>query len=163
MQNKFSLWFGYLLIGCGILLLLNNFDIIRFGGEKIWPFFLLMISFLFFGLYNNNKALNGVVIPGGILFVISGIFLICVFWGWDNMDWLWPFFILAPAFGLFLFFLITGIHAILIPVSILTVIGLLFLGLQSAGWYTWPIVLILTGIFLIIKPGIFRSIQKNIQ
>ena len=70
------------------------------------------------------------------------------------MENIWPFFILAPAFGFYAMYLLGGRdRGLLVPAAILTVIGVVFL-MQSADYgmrYVWPIALIVLGALLLLR------------
>ena len=131
---------GLILIVVGLLFALGTTDIIQWSWEMLWPLFLLLPSLGFhasFFLTGARKSAAGLLVPGGILLVLSLLFFWCNIFGWDWLGSLWPVFMLAPAFGLFELYLFGGRNpALLIPVLILTIVALAFLGIN-----------VLTGLF----------------
>jgi hypothetical protein len=141
------------LITLGIIFLLNNFRIIDFNWESFWAYIIIAIGVIFWVGFLADRKKDGFIMPGTILLIIGLIFVYCSKFGWEAMDHLWPFFILAPAIGLYaMYFLGNHDRSLFIPAGILTVIGLVFL-FQSYPWIKliWPIVVILIGILLLIK------------
>jgi len=119
--------------------------------KQLWPIFVLAPGIFFFALYFSNPKDYGVLMPASILTIIGCLFFYCTFYGWYNMKYLWPWFILAPAIGFILmYFLGPREQGLLIPAGILSTLGLIFLLVQSEYNYLWPIILILAGAVIII-------------
>jgi hypothetical protein len=93
--------------------------------------------------------------PGTILLTIGIVFNISMRYEWASMEYLWPFFILAPAFGFYaMFFFGKRDRGILVPAVILTIVGTIFLmGSIPVLKYIWPLLLIGVGVLIITKPG----------
>ncbi|MGM0641219.1 MAG: hypothetical protein ACQESN_07360 [Thermotogota bacterium] len=116
-------------LAIGVLLIFGVFDD-RNIWEYIWPLFILVpglsMELDFFTKRNSKDA--GELVPGGILLVIGTFFYFNIFTNFKYMDLLWPIFILAPAFGLFqLYYFGKREKGLLVPVGILSVLGLIFL------------------------------------
>ncbi|MFO7881982.1 MAG: hypothetical protein R6U52_05550 [Kosmotogaceae bacterium] len=95
-----------------------------------WILFVFAPAFGMLQLYlSNREKLPGILIPVGILFTVSLTFLIHSIYPQFLPSGGWTMFILAPAAGLFLFYLShkPKNRAILVPVLILTLFGLVFL------------------------------------
>lgn len=152
-MSKSSMLWGILLIVIGIFFILNQYFVgISWG--RIWPIFILLPGLLMeISYFANPKAENaGVLIPGGILTVLGIFFFYSVFTNFKHMDKLWPIFIFAPAFGLFQLYLFRGKQkALLIPVTVLGVIGLIFLLINMGRLWVniWGLILIIVGILII--------------
>ena len=68
------------------------------------------------------------------------------------MTYLWPVFIIGPGIGFFLMYLLGPKEkGMLIPASILTGLGILFMLSKSGIMRYWPILLIVLGIVLIVR------------
>lgn len=152
-MNKFSMLWGVLLIIIGTLLILNKYYI-GISWEYIWPIFVLLPGLLMeISYFTNPSPQNtGVLLPGGILTILGVFFFYSVFTNFKYMDKLWPIFIFAPAFGLFQLYLFRGKQkALLIPVTVLGVIGLIFLLINMGRlWINiWGLILIIVGILII--------------
>ncbi len=122
--------FGFSLIVIGAILLLGNF--FNFLSiSKLWPLFMMIPVVIFVPLLMQDfNGSNGVLVPTGILTFLTVYFLWLNFAGWHYVEFTWPNFILAPAVGLFLFYLANRRKALLIPVFILTTIALVFYGVM---------------------------------
>lgn len=128
---------GPILILLGIYLFANRGDVIN-SGELIgyfWPsMFILPLGLFFHWLYFSvtNRRGIGLLIPGGILFVVGAVCQISMLL--DNWAFMWPGFILAPAAGLFEFYWFGNKNKyLLIPINILTVLSLMFFAIFSIG------------------------------
>ena len=149
--------YGLLFLGIGVLLIFGVFDD-RNIWEYIWPLFILIpglsMELDFFTRRNSNNA--GELVPGGILMVLGVFFYFNIFTNFSYMDLLWPIFILAPAFGLFqLYYFGKRDRGLLVPVGILSVIGLIFLlaniTTTAIGGSVIGVVFILIGLLIIFK------------
>lgn len=140
---------GTLLIALGLVFLLDTFGIIQAGWEFMWPAFLLVPGILFhIGYIMGGKKSAGLLVPGGIFLVLSLIFFYHNLTGWETADNTWPFYLFAVAFGLFELFLFGGREwGLLIPITILTGIGLMFYLEQVISWdIVLPLILIVIGL-----------------
>jgi uncharacterized membrane protein HdeD (DUF308 family) len=140
---------GGIFITLGVLFLLSNFHILSL--EKFWPIFVLGPGIGFILSFIGQKKNYGLLMPGTILTVIGILFFYCELTGWHSMEYLWPFFIIAPGIGFFaMYYFGERDKHLLIPASILSIIGFLFLALNNAENYTWPIILIIVGLWLLL-------------
>jgi hypothetical protein len=100
-----------------------------------WPSIFVMplgifFHWLYFGLTSRKGV--GMLIPGGILFVVGVICQISMLF--DIWQYTWPGFPLAVSVGLFEFYLFGGRNKwILIPINILGGISILFFSIFSVG------------------------------
>lgn len=165
-KSNSSLGLALIVVGIiGILGYYFNFNI--FSMSKLWPLFLLVPGLAFeFGFFMDHKN-SGLLVPGGILITLGIVFLFNTYTNWYFAGQTWPFYVLAPAIGLFQLFLF-GNHnpGLLIPVGVLTVVAVFgFLGTSFAHInhsLIWPIVLILVGLmFLFNKPNSNDSNSDN--
>ncbi len=150
MQSTRSPLPGIILIVLGVLFLIANFSDVHL--DSLWPIFVLGPGVAFIVLFFRNRKDYGVLMPGTILTVIGILFFICTLTGWDQMQHLWPLFIMAPGLGFIMMYLF-GKHerGFLIPAGILTGLGLIFLVDANESDYLWPIVLILIGLLFLLR------------
>ncbi|MDF2658480.1 MAG: hypothetical protein K0Q94_1271 [Paenibacillus sp.] len=159
-NNRYSV--GLIIVAVGIVLLLGKLGVFGFFWEVFWPIFILAPGLLFHALYFSRVLPSGVLIPGGILTTISIIFFLCTIISWELIAYLWPAFILAPAVGLYEFYLFDkrSPRGVLLAAAILAVIaGLLFSMtiLFTVGIYFIAIILIAVGGYLIFSNNKRRS------
>lgn len=144
---------GLIMITLGIIFLLNNFGAIDFDWEDFWAYIVLLIGVIFWIGFLADRSKYGLIMPGTIFLVVGIMFVYCSRYGWEKMEYIWPFFLIAPALGMFGMYLL-GKHdrGILIPAFILTGLGVIFL-LQSYSWlrFFWPIALIAIGASMLIR------------
>ena len=105
---------------------------------------------MFFFSFIKEKRFFGFIIPATILIIISILFLYCNIKGWGNMQYLWPFFIVAPGVGLLLthYFGIKN-HALLISGTITVCVGITFLGLTNFDLLFIGVIFICLGFFFL--------------
>lgn len=128
---------GPILVLLGIFLLIRG-EIHWTAGSTFtffWPsLFVLPVAVFFHWMYFSilQRRGVGVLVPGGILFVVWIVCQIAMLF--NNWNVMWPGFILAPAVGLFELYWFGGHNRyLLIPINILTVISLLFFAAFSIG------------------------------
>ena len=152
---------GLILIVLGIVLLFKPvFNINIFDMKYFWPIFVLGPGLMFEGSYFLSKRNAGLLVPGGILTTIGGLFFFETFTDWNFSEYTWPIYILAVAIGLYQLYLFGGkSRGLLIPVGILTTIGLVSLVLSICGgiltWLNssivWAVLLILLGVYILAR------------
>jgi len=72
--------------------------------------------------------------------------------GWYHMDDLWSGFLLGPGLGFFFMYLLGNREkGLLIPAFILIVLAILFWMGEESFRFIWPILLIVVGIYLLVK------------
>ncbi|CAM3294810.1 hypothetical protein EDM52_10750 [Brevibacillus invocatus] len=150
-------FFGYVLIGLGVIFVLATYSGIEMNMGVLWPAFLLIpaIGFHIFFFMNPHPKRAGLLVPGGILLVYAPLFFFSQLLFDGDMSGTWPFFLIGPAFGLLELYIFGGRnHALLIPISILTVVASIFLAanlLSSQLGGILGIVLIACGGFLLFR------------
>lgn len=148
---------GVILIFIGVVILLINLGILGITWENFWPLILLGVGLLLeLSYFAGGRRDPGLLVPGGIILTISLIFLVCVYLGWHWMERLWPLFILGPAVGLFQLYIFGKREpGLLIPVGILSVIGLTFLSITFGIFKSFrivvPVVLIIIGVGILFR------------
>lgn len=146
-KDKFFLGIAFIIFG--ILFLIVNLG--NIGMSKFWPIFPLVVGGgMIFGYFKNRENV-GFLMPGSILIVISFLFFYCASAGWDHMSDLWPVFIIAPAVGFVaMYFGGTRDRGLLVPASILGIVGAVFIAINLNFSNFLPIVMIIIGIILVL-------------
>ncbi len=143
---------GVLLILAGVVFLMSAF-IPDFSISKLWPLFLLIPVFIFAQLLiEEGKESYGVLVPGVILLYLTVYFLWLNFTSWGNVSATWPNFLLAPAAGLFCFYIAVRQTSLLIPVFVLAIIALFFFGGIWRSNYIIALVFIAAGVIILLGP-----------
>lgn len=150
--NKSNKTTGIILILVGIVLLLAQFG--RFRWENLWPLFLIVGGGFFFLGFFSNRENYGLLMPASVLTVIGLFFLYSNSGRWDQMEVLWPTFVLAPGIGFVLMYIFAPKgNSFWIPASILLIIALVFYARFWLLLRYWPVILIVLGVYLLIKAG----------
>lgn len=155
-MNK-SVLFGSFLIIIGFIFLFDSLGFIEGDiWEIIWPIFLLIPALFFHYSFFSGRVKNaGILVPGGIMLVLSGLFFFHTLTGWGSSEYTWPFYLYAVAFGLFeLYIFGERERGLLVPIIILAGIGLIFT-LENIVIFPvgkmWPILLIILGFSILIR------------
>ncbi|QST01251.1 hypothetical protein IMZ31_06740 [Pontibacillus sp. ALD_SL1] len=158
---------GLIFVITGIFILLANLEIIPMpSASEAWPAFILLPAVGFhagFFLSGQKRELAGLLVPGGILLVISLLFFFETATGFTYSAYTWPVYLLAPAFGLFeLWYFGKREKGLLIPISILTGIAVFSWGemLMSAVGRLWPVIFIIIGLYLLFGRRKTKGIDK---
>ncbi|MBN2280769.1 MAG: hypothetical protein JXQ65_09315 [Candidatus Marinimicrobia bacterium] len=157
-KNRNRLVEGVSLIALGLFILgvQRNW----FHWDDIWPFAMIIPGLAFFVAYFKEKQL-GLLMPASILTIIGIFFVYMEESHWNNMDELWPIFILAPGIGFFTMFFASGMKKdFWIPGTILVTIGVLFMVEAWQFLHFWPVILILVGLYFIYS-GLKNKEKKN--
>ena len=102
--------------------------------------------------YVQDKKNHGLLMPGTILIIYGVMFYYCSMEGWYYMTYLWPVFIIGPGIGFFMMFIFGQKEkGLLVPASILTGIGILFMLSKTGVIRYWPVLLIVLGIVIIVR------------
>ena len=153
-EKRPSLVPGLLLIVVGIIFLVANLGAFRLSGELIWTYLLIIIGAAFWLGFIFDRSRVGGLMPGSILLTLGILFHYTSTRGWDTLSYLWPFFILAPAFGFYAMFIFGNREkGLLIPAGILTVIALFFFlqGTSRNLRLVWPAIFIVLGVLLLFQ------------
>ena len=156
--------FGVALIVLGIVFLLANLGVFRIRGDLVWTYVLIILGLAFWVGFFFDRSRIGVLMPGSVLLTIGLLFYHASTRGWESLSYLWPFFLLAPAFGFYAMF-VFGRHerGLLVPAGILTVIAAFFF-LQGSGRdlrLVWPAALIAIGVLLLFRGGARHRDERN--
>ena len=153
---------GIGLVLLGILFLSENFGYISFDFQNVWPVFVLLAGIGFALGFLQDRKNYGLLMPASILIIYGLLFFYCSIEGWYQMSLLWPVFILGPGVGFIMMYLLGGREkGLLVPASILVLLGLLFLIGQSGFWRFWPLALIIIGLIMIIRHYSGQSTRKG--
>ena len=152
--RKHSFVPGLILIALGLIIILHSTGIFEINWEIIWTYVIIFLGVVFWLGFLFDRGDVGLLMPGSILLTVGLLLNYAARNGWYTMSYLWPFFILAPAFGFYAMFLLGNRdRGLLIPAGILTVIGVIFL-LQTMDYsvrYAWAIGLIVIGALLVFR------------
>jgi hypothetical protein len=145
---------GLILIALGIIIILHSTGALRLDWDIFWTYIIIFLGIVFWLGFLYDRKNVGLLMPGSVILTVGLVFNYAARNGWYTMQYLWPFFILAPAFGFYMMFLLgERDRGLLIPAGILTVIGVVFL-LQNMNYsmrYGWAVALIIIGALLLFK------------
>jgi hypothetical protein len=151
-EKRPSLVPGLLLVLVGIAFLLANLGVFSIRGDLIWTYLLIIIGAVFWLGFLFDRSRIGNLMPGSVLLTLGLLFHYTSTHGWHTLGYLWPFFILAPAFGFYAMFLFGARErGLLVPAGILTVIALFFFlqGTSRDLRLIWPALLIVFGVLFL--------------
>lgn len=146
---------GLVLIVLGVLFLLSNFGAFDLDWETLWTWVIILLGAIFWIGFLLDRSKDGLIMPGTILLVVGIVFNVSARSDWGMMEDLWPFFILAPALGFYLMYLLgKRDRGVLVPAIILTIIGLVFLmGTSSILRWLGPLIMIGIGALILVARG----------
>ncbi len=160
-SEKIKRSFSIGLIALGVFFLLGNL-LFGWGMEILWPIFPLLVSFFFFYLYfskvERSPGVEGVLIPGVILLVVSILFFFLNFTGWGLMQYLWPTFPLSVGLSFLVTEYASGeVKGLKGAAKFLVYFSIVFYVLGIISYRVWPIALIIIGIYLIVRQSRKRA------
>ncbi|MFN4216049.1 MAG: hypothetical protein ACK4HQ_01405 [Brevinematales bacterium] len=153
-DSVFPVVLGAILVLMGMAFLLGSW-VPRFSGFSLWPLLLLLpvVSMLF--CVQNRKDLAGIIFWATYLTYLAVFFLVLNFIGWQNMDRLWPHFIMAAAVSFLAEFFVTTEIRKLWETLIVAVIGAYFFIPRLSFQILGGILLVLWGGKLLIQSLLF--------
>jgi hypothetical protein len=158
--NRLNWWAaipGVILLALGIMIAVPIL-IPAFSGSLLGAFFLAAIGLSFWVVYFLSPQNWWAIIPGGALFTLAAIAGLSDYGGIESGSLL--FLGLAITFALVGLIPVGGRHMTWpwIPAGVLFVFGAL-LSFNSYAWgrYLWPVLLILVGLVIIVRPRLRRG------
>lgn len=149
--------FGLFLILFGLYYFLSSLGFFTSFMVYQWAFILLILSGGFhiaFFLGGRKKEKAGLLVPGGVFFVLGLLFIFETAAGWNYGGSTWPVYLLAAAFGLFELWLFGGRkRELLVPICVLSAIGVFFAAdyfLSFRGSF-WPLAAIVLGLYYVFR------------
>jgi len=145
---------GLALIIIGIVFMLGNFGAFHPEWEEVFAWIILIMGVLFWIGFGMDRHRDFLIMPGTIMVIFGIMFFLIANYEWATIENMGPLFILAPAIGLYLTYLISRKNrSVLITAAVLGVISLIFL-LNSVPVlkYIWPILTVALGVYLVANP-----------
>ncbi len=160
MTRKWSevLWLGLGLIGLGIALLVASIV----GWDSIWPAFPLLGGLLFYAAYVDSGFEDEGFAFAGALTVLVGLFFFGFtlgFWEWEQMERLWPAFILMAGLAFLVLFLAQrrgrdwGVLGLGLVAVVAGGLGLAVTH-EALGTHVikyWPVLIVLVGLLSLVQ------------
>ena len=134
-KNQYAV--GILFLFAGAVILFGKMGLFAFIGTNFWPLFVLIPGILLHVLFFGRLLPAYVLVPGTVLSIGAFIFFICIAFGWNNMQYLWPFFIFGGAVGLYEFHLFEISHPkfpLTLSIALAIVAASFFLIMVFWGW-----------------------------
>lgn len=158
MNRNLKVVFGLLLIALGAIGILETYDVVSFSFFSIWTYVLLGLGIIFeVAYFSGERKTGGLLIAGGILIVIGGMFVAASLISWHMMADIWPLIILAPGFGLLQAHVIHKKDRGMLTASLILIgISVMFFNVTLFGLDSYiliSIVLILLGAYMVFKPN----------
>ena len=149
MNKKASLLFGVTLIVLGLLALIANMLIRASGGEfllglRAWPIFVVAVGLLFCippVIFPQQRGLGGLFIPGLPVLMTGVILFLCSVTGqWHWWAVLWPLEVISVGLGFVLAAIFLRVVWLMIPASIVGMVGLVLQFCAATGlWGSWAV------------------------
>jgi len=156
---------GLVLIALGVIFFAATQGAFNLSWGTIWPAFVMLggLVVLIQAFTTSNPSVRGGRVLGGTIPLLLGAFFFSITLGllsWGDHAWVWPVYPLIVGVAFFAGYLASGreLPAFLIPGTILTLIGALFLGIlmldESYGMIgkLWPLFLIIGGVLMLVLP-----------
>ena len=144
---------GSALLGLALLLMLDLLGLAEGNAAWLGSVFLGFIGLSFWFIYLTHREFWWAVIPGGVLSTLALVALMATWYAGEAVGSIF-FFGMAATFGL-VYLLPTPFGRMtwaLIPAGVLAVLGLaLLLAFTAIFEYVWAVVLILVGVYLLLR------------
>lgn len=155
-MNRQSAAVGILVLAVGLVILLGKLGLFAFIGSVFWPLFILVPGVLLHVLYFGRMVPSVVLIPAGILTVVSVALLLGNWFGWGLMKYIWPLFPFAVAVGLYEYSIFSYhrpkmIGTVAIGLAILSLVSLGLTLIWGWGVYFLAAILIGAGAWIVIR------------
>ena len=168
--SKSSVVGGVVLILLGLIFFVAEQGMFGLDWGSIWPLFPMALGVGLLAMAvvaDNPRARAGLVLPGTIALLLGAFFMATTtgILSWSDQGTLWPVYPLIVGVSFLTAYLASGFAQIgyLIPGVILSLVGLVFLGITWAGvsydyiGKIWPIFLILAGVLILFLPRTRRA------
>jgi len=176
-SNAGALVGGALLIGFGVLAFIAQFFSDLHLWAYLWPLAVLACGSLFFiAMFAGGKSVAGLAIPGSIISV-SGLMLLAqnLTGRWSTWSYGWTITLASVGLGIFIMGLYqgdehnrrSGLKVMQIAAVMFVIFGAFFEMLFShnnlfGSQYTFPVLLILLGVYLVLaRTGLFGRHASN--
>ena len=156
-MNKQSATVGMLILAAGLIILLGKLGVFAFIGNVFWPLFILIPGVLLHVLFFGRMLPSIVLVPAGILTVVSLVLLIGNWFGWDLMRYLWPFFLFAVAVGLYEYYVFSYSRSQTVWLASVSLAGVSILLFLLTLLWTWAAYLIA---FVLIVGGAWLMLRR---
>lgn len=160
-----------ILIGVGVFFLLSNAGLLgTLNVAQLWPIFPVLTGVALLVQYFAGRMRDPDLVTGGSISLMIGLFFFLFTLNvtiaplgridWSDMARLWPAFPTIVGLGLALRWLVGGLREteLLIPVTILFIVGFAGFGFTLAGLPTfsfifsyWPVLLIVIGVIVLLR------------
>jgi len=157
------------LIALGLVFFAATQGVFDLTWGTIWPLFPMIAGgfILLQALHTFDARSRAGAVMGGTILLLVGAFFFTTTLGlidWSDQAILWPVYVLIVGVAFFAAYFASGMteRGYLVPASILTIGGLLFLSITLLGSYAlmgkiWPIFLIIGGVIILIGPRARRA------
>lgn len=163
-NNLGSLIPGIVLIVLGLVFFAATQGAFNLNWGTIWPAFIMIggAAVLLQAFLTPDPRRRAGLVLGGTIPLLIGAFFFATTTGlldWSAQGTLWPIYPLIVGVAFFAAYLTSGLTqtGYVVPGAILTLVGLVFLGVALVGSYDimgkiWPIFLILAGVLVLVAP-----------
>jgi hypothetical protein len=167
-SNMAPLVGGILLIGFGLVSLLDQL----FRGFRLWSIFWPLIvigcgAMFFVGMFAGGKTVAWLAIPGSIV-TVNGLmlFLQNLTGRWETWSYSWTIILMSVGFGIFVMgwwqgnehTRQSGLQVMKVSAVLFLILGTLAEMIFGAHQMLFPVLLILTGIYLVLtRSGLLKS------
>lgn len=146
---------GIILLIIGIVMLLNNIEIIKFNIELFWPLFMIIPGIMFHLAFFNGKSQDNpaVLMPAAVLSIYGLYFLFSILTNWQFSHMMWPIIPMGIGVGFYEMYYFAGKkrqHGIAaLSVISLSILAFVIDTFNLNFHYLLPILLIVAGIIIV--------------
>jgi hypothetical protein len=157
---------GLFLILCGALLLMLTTGIIDYRITKLWPLFIMVPGLIFAAVALSSRSMRGAIFPATLFTLIGLLFLLWANKLIDGFALTWPAFPGIVGLSFVMLFIFEPEEGLLVPAFVLLAVsGVAFaINYRLIGpdaWKWWPIVLVVFGIWWIVRGFIHSGPKRN--
>jgi len=159
-----------ILIALGLFFLVANLGMVNVDIDQLWPIFPAILGLGMWVQFFVGRMRDPGLVTGGTIFLLTGVFFFLFTLrldlpglgrvSWGDMGVLWPAFPTIVGVALLLQYLVGGLrdHGLLVPVTILLIVGLGGFAFTLRGFPTfrliadyWPVLLIVVGVLVLAR------------